>query len=177
MNYYYTDSNNQPVGPMTADQLHTLYQDGAITLETFVISEGATDWQAYRNIVPNSLTLVKPPAPPLPIIRQSHAPIALSPSTHNCPFCAEPIAAAAKKCKHCGETLDVTLRAAEEAKRAQTQQPTVYMNAGGASTPVVVAQKRDFPHLIHLFLSVCTAGAWILIWLLHYLFRSRSKYN
>jgi len=27
-----------------------------------------------------------------------------------CPYCAEVIAAAAKKCKHCGEFLDETLR-------------------------------------------------------------------
>lgn len=27
-------------------------------------------------------------------------------STHPCPFCAEPILLAARKCKHCGEFLD-----------------------------------------------------------------------
>jgi hypothetical protein len=35
-----------------------------------------------------------------------------------CPFCAEPIARGAKKCKHCGELLDANLRAAQEATRA-----------------------------------------------------------
>jgi len=41
--------------------------------------------------------------------------------------------ASAKKCKHCGETLDVALRAAEEAKKSNSsqQQPMVFMNAGG----------------------------------------------
>jgi uncharacterized membrane protein YvbJ len=34
-----------------------------------------------------------------------------------CPFCGEQILAMAKKCKHCGETVDVTLRAAEESRR------------------------------------------------------------
>jgi len=34
-----------------------------------------------------------------------------------CPFCAEPVRPEAKKCRHCGETLDPALRAAEEARR------------------------------------------------------------
>jgi hypothetical protein len=36
----------------------------------------------------------------------------------SCPFCAERIMAGARKCKHCGETLDPTMRAAQEARRA-----------------------------------------------------------
>ncbi len=39
--------------------------------------------------------------------------------TVECPFCAEQINARAKKCRHCGEILDVTLRHAGEAMRAQ----------------------------------------------------------
>ena len=35
-----------------------------------------------------------------------------------CPFCGEQVLTVAKKCKHCGEVIDVTLRCAEEAKRA-----------------------------------------------------------
>ena len=51
-------------------------------------------------------------------------------ATVECPFCAEPIVAHAKKCKHCGETVDVTLRRAEEALRASERNGgNVYMNA------------------------------------------------
>jgi hypothetical protein len=32
------------------------------------------------------------------------------PSTRPCPYCAEPIAIAARKCRHCGEYLTATLR-------------------------------------------------------------------
>jgi predicted RNA-binding Zn-ribbon protein involved in translation (DUF1610 family) len=48
-----------------------------------------------------------------------------------CPFCGEQVLEVAKKCKHCGETIDVALRVAEEAKRAAEKGPQVFMNAGG----------------------------------------------
>jgi hypothetical protein len=54
----------------------------------------------------------------------------------DCPFCAEPVKKTAKKCKHCGETIDVALRVAEDARRAANNrsQPNVYMNAGGGAS-------------------------------------------
>ena len=47
----------------------------------------------------------------------------------NCPFCDELISMRAKKCRHCGETVDVALRKAEEALRASERNGNVYMNA------------------------------------------------
>ena len=58
--------------------------------------------------------------------------------TKKCDFCGEKILAIAKKCKHCGETLDVVLRAAEEARRANNT-PNVFMNAGGSEASAAVA--------------------------------------
>lgn len=50
----------------------------------------------------------------------------------NCHFCMSPIPALAKKCRHCGETLDHTMRELENLRRNQgSQQPMVFMNAGG----------------------------------------------
>ena len=55
--------------------------------------------------------------------------------TTECPFCAENISARAKKCRFCGETLDVALRSAQEALRASERSGNVYMNAAVAATP------------------------------------------
>src|SRR5262249_40490156 len=60
-------------------------------------------------------------APPPAIIEPAKPPVAAAvivnapaPALKLCPFCAEQIQAEALKCKHCGETIDPALRAAEE---------------------------------------------------------------
>ena len=49
-----------------------------------------------------------------------------------CPFCAEMISENAKKCKHCGEFLDLTLRAAAESRQSPIP-PQIVMNVAGGS--------------------------------------------
>lgn len=79
-----------------------------------------------------------------------------------CPFCAEQVSSAAKKCKHCGETIDVALRAAEEARRAAERSSSgqqVFMNAASSATaavavtPVAAVGRK----------SRTTAAAWALL--------------
>lgn len=50
-----------------------------------------------------------------PPVRRAAVPVK---EEKDCPFCGELVLVVAKKCKHCGETIDVALRAAEEARRA-----------------------------------------------------------
>jgi hypothetical protein len=53
----------------------------------------------------------------------------MTPDGKDCPFCGERIQAVAKKCRHCGEIIDVALRAAEEAKLlARTRQQPLILN-------------------------------------------------
>ena len=47
MNYHYTDSNNQVLGPVAEEELHALYQSGVITSDTDVHPEGGSSWQKY----------------------------------------------------------------------------------------------------------------------------------
>lgn len=74
-------------------------------------------------------------AVPQPVVLQASS---ASEPLKSCPFCGEPVLAAAKKCKHCGETIDVALRAAEEARRTAERSsphaPMVFMNAGGGAS-------------------------------------------
>lgn len=77
-----------------------------------------------------------------------------APVSRTCDFCGESIQSAAKKCRHCGETLDPVLRAAEEAKRLATRQSqgppaapvTVHntiVNSASASAAAVVKGSRS----------------------------------
>jgi hypothetical protein len=95
-------------------------------------------------------------------------------------MCDERISANAKKCRYCGETLDVAMRKAEEAMRASQTTPQVFMNAGGGGAAAAAGggfqQLRPFGHLIHIILSVITAGFWIPVWILMYAFRNKSVY-
>lgn len=52
-----------------------------------------------------------------------------------CPMCDEDISARAKKCRHCGETLDLSLRAAEEARRTAERQASPLMGGQAAAVP------------------------------------------
>lgn len=55
-------------------------------------------------------------------------------STVECPMCAEFISSRAKKCKHCGEVLDLGLRRAEEALRAAERHSAVVINNSNNNT-------------------------------------------
>jgi predicted RNA-binding Zn-ribbon protein involved in translation (DUF1610 family) len=130
-----------------------------------------------------SSPLAKAPPPP-PAVIQPALPVAAVPEIlpsrqpvhyKDCPFCGEEVLATAKKCKHCGETLDVALRSAEEARRVAEHSSRGGGAAPAAASTTVVVQGggRGFPHFLHLILTIFTCGLWFPIWVLHYIFRSR----
>lgn len=104
-----------------------------------------------------------------------------------CPYCAEQINAKSKKCRHCGEILDPQMRELELLK-SQKSNPNVFMNAGGGGGSAASASSassagegsgsllRGFPHWIHILLTVLSAGLWIPVYILAYLFRNKRYY-
>jgi hypothetical protein len=145
---------------------------------------------------PISVGAVTPTSPPVAAV---HVPqpvvmavnVAREEAMSRCPYCGEDIRAIAKKCKHCGEIIDPTLRDQEALKRevedlrrnpSQPQAPMVFNIAGGSassssssSAAAVVSMRpssrrsvRSFPHLMHFVLTFFTCGAWLPIWILHY---------
>jgi predicted RNA-binding Zn-ribbon protein involved in translation (DUF1610 family) len=93
-----------------------------------------------------------------------------------CDFCGEQVLATAKKCKHCGETLDPALRAADEAKRLAKAAGRGSGSAAAANTTVIVqgGGQQPFPHLLHLIITLCTCGLWLPVWITLYLIRALS---
>jgi len=73
-----------------------------------------------------------------------------------CPYCMESIKPNAKKCKHCGEIVDIVL---------------IKQQRGLSGTG-----KKNFPHLIHLAITFLTSGAWFIVWMLLFIFRDKNKY-
>ncbi|MFK5949383.1 MAG: hypothetical protein QM500_11525 [Methylococcales bacterium] len=84
-----------------------------------------------------------------------------------CPFYSELIEETAKNYKHWNEILDVVLRAADDSKKTQN----VFVNSSSAA--VAVMELKNFPHVMHLILTIITAGAWAIIWIIHHLLKGR----
>jgi hypothetical protein len=49
--YHYADENQKTFGPVSLDELRKLAQEGIITADTYVISEGQTTWIRYGDLI------------------------------------------------------------------------------------------------------------------------------
>lgn len=66
MMYYYADSNNQPVGPYTLEQLKQLNLSGVVQAETYVVEEGGSQWQPFKNLLITQTPAGSAPLPSTP---------------------------------------------------------------------------------------------------------------
>lgn len=87
----------------------------------------------------------------------------MSEETKTCPYCMEQVSAEAKKCKHCGEILDVTLRELENLKKQQNSTVVVNNNNNnnnnnggfvGGAVPAGPPKSR----LVYILLAIFLGG-------------------
>lgn len=91
-----------------------------------------------------------------------------TPVTIKCPYCAEDVVAGAKKCKHCGEFIDPTMRDIENLKN---QKQNVFMNAGGgggggggsSASSSAVSGFLGRMTCLDWVLTFCTGGLWLIV--------------
>ncbi len=182
---WYLHLDDRQYGPLSAAELKRYASEGRMTPETLVRKGEEGTWVPASRV--KGLHFAGPPSLPARLPQQlpAQAPQAVpaKPARRHatqqptaikqCGFCAATIPETALKCQYCGETLDPALRAAEEAKRAVE---LAQSSAGGASplsvstvvTPTtVIQQKKGFPHLLHLILTILTCGIWLPIWIIH----------
>ncbi len=50
MRYYYADSNNQPTGPCSIEELRQLHIGGTLKANTWVVEEGGSHWRPYSDL-------------------------------------------------------------------------------------------------------------------------------
>lgn len=121
--------------PLAADKIKELFDSGRISTDATVREVGteigipiAAFLKDFARSDKPKIPSVRRPTPPLPVdeplrmppvsvpqrkefrSEPSVSPPTLPAAPHRCPFCAEVILRDAKKCKHCGEILDPTLR-------------------------------------------------------------------
>jgi len=117
MNYYYSIDGTEVNGPYTLSELTSYFASGAIPKATQVCLEGAQTWQPLSAVIDTGSARPTQAAIAAEIgqrqsVRSSRPASTGTTVTKACPMCGEQILPTAKKCKHCGEFLDATLRAA-----------------------------------------------------------------
>ena len=104
-----------------------------------------------------------------PVFAASAEPLVGSPAiaadSKPCPFCREWIKVEARRCRHCGESLDPVLRAAEEASRTALERRNPSFSPGVARVLSVI-----LPGLGHIYRGKLLSGfLWMIVTPLGYL--------
>jgi uncharacterized RDD family membrane protein YckC len=86
MRYFYSDQNNRPVGPVTADEVLTLYRVGTLNARTPLIAEGETTWATVDTLLRPTRAMMPAYTPPaVPTCRSCG--VVLQPNVSWCPVC------------------------------------------------------------------------------------------
>ena len=193
--WYYMSGENRR-GPVTEAQLKALVEIGSLRPADLVWRDGMSAWveaarlpglfpvpaaQPPAIIPPPQPLVVQYAPPPVPGSQSGVQPVAESAArqTQECPYCSESISVRAKRCPICGETVDVAMREAEQARKEAKEARRDADDARRESRRrprdrrEVHYHERDrrptCPHVLHLVITILTLGAWLPIWLIHWI--------
>lgn len=109
----------------------------------------------------------------VPAVRSAAGSLAVD-ATIACPFCAEQIQPAAKKCRHCGEILDAVMRKQQEGARVGGPGAAA---ASASSTVVIRDGHRGMNHALHVLLCFVTLGLWIPVYIVIAILHGMNRNN
>ncbi len=152
---WYIKHKGKHVGPLSSKQLKHLASSNQIEVDT-PVSMDRVEWSSAGKVKGLFTAVAIRPTQIVPAATNVEQSIAYSPTVPNkiviveqqaiattkeCPFCSEPIAINAMKCKHCGEFLDAALRQASRPQAIQPQ-PVFQQVVAAAPAPSIVIQNH-----------------------------------
>jgi hypothetical protein len=74
----------------------------------------------------------------------------------NCPDCNKQVSSNAPTCPGCGAPIAI----------ATTPKEGDFIPYTDQEVQVMLSRKKSTSHLLHLILSICTAGLWVVMWII-----------
>ncbi|WP_437229465.1 zinc ribbon domain-containing protein [Planctomicrobium sp. SH661] len=116
---FFINTGSRILGPLSMGQIESLQARGRLKAD-YILSKDKKTWQTVGEFFSAAEPAAARLAHSIPAF-QSEATEELPRNVHSsksptmrCPYCAESISTEAKKCRHCGEFLDPSLRAANQ---------------------------------------------------------------
>ena len=179
----FVSTDEEYVGPYSPLEICGRLSDGRLQLSDKAWHDGLAKWLPLSEIDAVSSLLASRKstfAEFVPVeVKASLKPSLID--TVSCPFCVEPIRRGALKCKHCREMLDPQLLTMREAQRTPRTSAShvdcLQQNFAFRKVTADDPPQHDFPHVMHLIVTIPTLGLWIPIWFIHYMLRNRHHYR
>lgn len=160
MKYYYTNAQNQPTGPVSLEELHSLLTAGAIAHTAYVIQEGSQQWIPLSSVLSSTQTPASTPvSQPTPTAKQPAPTLQATPAITATPIVNKPVATSTPVAK---PTLETPKPAAAIATGPSRDFSTFLVDTVSS---LLNHARRLLPlSLVEHVLSFCTRGGqWLIL--------------